>query len=204
MAVGDPRGLAIDSTGTRVYVSHFLSRGSSGTVSILDVRSHALITEVTLIDDPGPDTPSSGRGVPNVLGALAIEPSGQGIWVGGLKANSGGGLLRDARPLPPTNWVRGVALRIQATSGAEELARRIDTNDADSVSAVAFSPNGRWGYFTHQGAGRLSVYDLAAAEAQRPGDGATAPVAIRIDVGEAPDGVVVSADGQRAYVSCFL
>ena len=200
----EPRALAVDSTGARLYVTHFLSRGTAGSMSIVDLATRKVISQPSLAEDPGPDTPSSGRGVPNLLGAIAVEASGDAVWAGGLKSNSASGPLRDGRPLASSNWVRGVAVRLVAATGEEQAGRRIDTNDADSVSAIAFSPNGRWGYFAHAGLGALSVYDLPAAAQFRPGDGASAPFAVRIDIGDLPSGIAVAPDGRRAYVAALL
>jgi cytochrome c peroxidase len=104
----------------------------------------------------------------------------------------------------PESTVRGFFGKVNLANATEELDRRIDANDSDSVSAIAFSPNGRWAYVTHQGAGTLSVYDLSTATLIRPGDGNTVSFTTRIDVGQAPQGIVVSADGRRGYVANYL
>jgi cytochrome c peroxidase len=104
----------------------------------------------------------------------------------------------------PENMLRGFFGKVDLANTTEELARRIDANDSDSVSAIAFSPNGRFAYVAHQGAGTLSTYDLSAASLIQPGDGNTATFSSRIDVGHAPQGIVVSADGTRVYVANFL
>jgi len=50
----------------------------------------------------------------------------------------------------------------------------------------------------------LSVYDILAASRIIPGDGTPVPFESRIDVGNAPQGILVSSNGQRAYVANFL
>jgi len=200
----EPRAIAIAPDGGRAYVTHFLTRGEAGTVTVLDLEARAVMTTVALVEDAGPDTPSSGRGVPNLLGAAAVHPSGTSIWIGGLKSNTGRGEFLSGEPLVPRNRVRGAMFKVEVETGAEELARRIDTNDADSVSGIAFSPSGRYAYGLHQGAGTLSVYDLAGATRFVGGDGSTIPFEARIDVGHAPQGIVVSADGTRAWVANYL
>lgn len=82
--------------------------------------------------------------------------------------------------------------------------KRPCANDTDSVSALAFSPNGRYTYVTHQGAGTLSVYDLSAATLINPGDGNTVTFTARIDLGHALQGIVLSTDGRRGYVANYL
>src|SRR5439155_18104620 len=86
----------------------------------------------------------------------------------------------------------------------EAIERRIDLNNADSGSAVAFSPRGRYAYVTHQGLGSISTYDLSAATLVRQGDGSTAPFTSRVPVGEAPQGIVVTRNGKHGYVLSFL
>ena len=140
-----------------------------------------------------------------MLSALTIDPAGRAAWFGGLKANTGRGLFVDGRTPQPENAVRGFFGKVALPAAAEEVARRIDANDTDSVSAIAFSPNGRWAFVTHQGAGRLSVYDVSAATLIDPSeDGTTIDFAARIDLGHAPQGIVLSANGQRGYVANYL
>ncbi|MBA2481193.1 MAG: beta-propeller fold lactonase family protein, partial [Planctomycetes bacterium] len=198
-----PRAIAIAADGTCALITHYLSRGAAGLVSVVHLGTRQ-ITAVPLADDIGPDTPSSGKGIPNLLSAAVIEPSGLTAWVGGLKSNTGRGLTRDGHALNAENRVRGICAPIRLSPLAEWAARRIDPNDADSVSAIAFSPNGRYAYLAHQGAGTVSVYDVPMASQIVLGDGSTASFEDRIAVGEAPQGVVVSGDGTRAWLSCFL
>jgi DNA-binding beta-propeller fold protein YncE len=200
----DPRAIAIAGDGSTAYVGHFVTRDDVGHVSILDLSTSELSSVVDLVEDMGPDTASSGRGFPNLLGAAAIEPAGAAVWIGGLKSNTQRGIYVDGNPLVPRNRVRGVMLRVDAGTGLEQLARRLDTNDADSVSGIAFSPLGRYAYLLHQGAAQLSVYDLPEAALVMPGDGSTASFEARIDVGDAPQGIVVSADGSRAWIGNAL
>ena len=205
ITIGDTaRALAVSGTGQRAYVTRFITRGDSGYVVPVDLDSGTTMAAVPLVDDPGPDTPSSGRGVPNILGAATLDPAGRTVWVGGLKANTSAGLYRSGVAIASENWVRGVASPIDVGLGAERLARRIDTNNADSVSAIAFSPDGRYGYFAHQGAETVSIYDLSLATLYDPGAASTVPFVARFDVGAAPQGLVLSPDGNRLIVSNFL
>jgi YVTN family beta-propeller protein len=200
----NPRAAAIASDGRLAYVTHFLTRGAAGTITEVDLTTLTVSRAIPLVVDASPDTASSGGGFPNMLSAIAIDPAGQAVWFGGLKANTGRGLFLNGEMPRPENTVRAFFGRVILASATEELDRRIDANDSDSVSAIAFSPNGRWAYVTHQGAGRLSVYDLSAATLIRPGDGNTVSFAARIDLDHAPQGIVVSADGRRGYVANYL
>jgi YVTN family beta-propeller protein len=199
-----PRAVAIAADGSFAFISHFISRGVDGKLSRLDLRSNAAPVTASLVEDVGPDTTSSGRGVPNILSALAVHPAGRFVWFGGLKANTGRGMFVNGEALTPENTLRGFFGKVDVMSATEEIERRIDANDTDSVSAIAFSPNGRFAYVAHQGAGTLSTYDLSAASLIQPGDGNTVTFSSRIDVSHAPQGIAVSPNGTRAYVANFL
>jgi DNA-binding beta-propeller fold protein YncE len=199
-----PRAIAITADGQRAFVSHFVTRGPKGEVTRIDLSAGLSTQRIALDENPGPDTPSSSAGVPNLLSALTIDPAGRHAWVGGLKANSRRGAFLSGRALTPENTVRGFFGPLAIEPANELLDRRIDSNNADSISAIAFSPSGRYAYVTHQGAEMLSVYDIPAASMIIPGDGTPVPFESRIDVGSAPQGILVSSNGQRAYVANFL
>lgn len=196
----EPRALAVDADGAHAWVTHFRST-DLGRVSVIDLQTLDVIAEVPLAEDPGPDTASSGRGFPNLLATAAMTPAGDRLWVGGLKSNTSRGTWLDGNPLTPRNRVRGAMFPLDPVGHTEVMARRLDTNDADSVAAIGFSPLGRFAYLVHQGAGRLSVYDLPKAALVEPGAGDTATFETRIDLGHKPSGIAVTADGTRAYVS---
>ena len=199
-----PRAVAITADGRYAFVSHFITRGAKGAVTRIDLSARGSTQLIALDENPGPDTPSSSAGVPNLLSALTIDPAGQHVWIGGLKSNSRRGTFLSGRALTPENTVRGVFGPITIESANELLDRRIDSNNADSISAIAFSPSGRHAYVTHQGAEMVSVYDVPAASMIIPGDGTPVPFEARIDVGNAPQGILVNSNGQRAYVANFL
>lgn len=200
-----PRAVAVTADGSRAYVTHFLTRGASGTVTEVDLNKLTASRTVPLVLDTSPDLTSSGGGFPNLLSALTIDPAGRAAWFGGHKSNTGRGIFVNGEMPHPENTTRGFFGKVALPAATEDVARRIDANDTDSVSAIAFSPNGRWAFVTHQGAGRLSVYDISAATLLAPsGDGTTIEFAARIDVGHAPQGIVVSANGQRGYVANYL
>ena len=200
-----PRAVAITSDGARAYVTHFLTRGASGTITEIDLTQLTAPRTAPLVLDTNPDLTSTGGGFPNLLSALTIDPAGRAAWFGGHKANTGRGLFVNGEMPQPENTVRGFFGKVALPATIEQVARRIDANDTDSVSAIAFSTNGRWAFVTHQGAGRLSVYDVSAATLIDPSeDGTTIDFAARIDLEHAPQGIVLSANGQRGYVANYL
>jgi DNA-binding beta-propeller fold protein YncE len=152
-----PRAVAITADGRFAYVTHFLTRGTAGAVTEIDLTTLAVSRTASLELDLSPNTVSSGGGFPSMLSALAVDPAGLAAWFGGLKANTGRGLVLNGEMPRPENTVRGFFGKLNLTSATEEPDRRIDANDSESVSAIAFSPNGRWAHVTHQGAGTLSA-----------------------------------------------
>ena len=149
------------------------------------------VSVTTLVYDPSVDTASSGGGVPNLLGAIAISPDAQTLWIGGTKSNTERGVTRDGRMLTPENRVRALLTPVDLPSESETLALRLDANDAGMVSAIEFSPNGRFAYLAHPGIGAVSVYDLAQLrffEGRDPG--ATVPFTARIAVGVSVDALL--------------
>lgn len=204
IAVGnDPRAIAVSADGKRAYVTSYVSRGSTGGVTVVELEQMSTLS-LDLVNDPGPDTASSGQGIPNQLSAIAIDPAGRRVWVGGLKSNTTVGQFRSGGTIAAHNWLRGIAAPIDIATNTEVMQRRIDTNDADSVSAIAFSPDGRYAYLAHQGAGTLSIYDLSKATLFDPGAGTSVPFESRFDTGDAPYGIAVSADGSMIYVVTYL
>src|SRR5262249_13697390 len=133
---GEPRAIAVTPDGARAFVTHYLTRGDSGTVSVVDLLTGEVEGAVPLVEDPGPDTPSSGRGFPHQVSAVASDRAGRFLWIGGLKSNTSEGLFLTGRRHAPQNFVRGFMAHVDASSSGvplEDPTKRLDTNDADSV-----------------------------------------------------------------------
>ncbi len=200
----DARAIAVTADGTRAYVTSYVTRGSTGRLTVHDLATRTTIGAIELANDPGPDTASSGQGIPNLLSVAAIDPAGQKLWIGALKSNTTVGKYRTGGMVAPHNWLRGLAAPVDLGTNAEVMQRRIDSNDADSVSAIAFSPDGRYAYLAHQGAGTVSIYDLSKATLFTPGAGTSVPFEARLDTGDAPQAIAVSPDGGTIYVATYL
>ena len=190
MGVVVPRGLAMD--GDMLLVTRFRSADDAAEVYRLDARSLAVQETFTLALDPGPDTSSAGRGLPNYLSSVAISPDGSRAWVPGKKDNIERGEHRDGDPLDPDNTVRTAVSILDLEAGSEDLAARIDLDDHDSTFAVALSAPGDVAFIVSQGTNRVDVMD--AHTGRLVGGFAT---------GLAPQGVALSADG-HLFVQSFL
>ena len=189
-----PRGLAIDADGRRVLVSRFVSTDRGGAVYDVEVLGETAyrVRTIALAIDPGPDTPESGRGLPNYVGAPAISPDGTQAWVPSKKDNIERGGARDGQALTHESTVRTVLLRLDLAAGREDLDARLDLDDHDMASAVAFSPSGDLLFAAVQGSNTVLVVD-AASGAQVAG----------MATGLAPQGLALDDLG-RLYVQNFM
>lgn len=201
---GAPYAIAVDAEERRAFVTELRTSGAAANLMRVDLDTLEALPPIVLSEDPGPDSSTSGRGIPNVLRTVAIHPAGRSGWVGGIKQNTGRGLYVSGQAMDTRSRMRGVALPFDLRSAEEDVAQRLDTNDADSVSSIAFSPRGRYLYALHHGAGSLSIYDLPALAETSRGDGEAQAFDARIAVGDGPNGLVVDASGRRAFVSSAL
>jgi YVTN family beta-propeller protein len=202
----NPRHVSVNSDGSLVYVSRFVTPvqpgestkvvdGSAGGGQVLAIDAVAMVPQKTILLRPSdkPDFENQGRGVPNYLGAATLSPDGQSAWVPAKQDNILRGGFRDGRPLDFQNTVRAIGSRIDVVGAAEDYPARIDFDNSGVATAALFDQTG--------------VYMFVALETSRE-------VAIvsaydhwqifRIDVGLAPQGLALSADGRTLYVSNFM
>ena len=191
---GPVRGVAVSADSRRVLVTRFISPADHGEVIEVDAATLAVVRRMLLAKDPGLDTESSGRGVPNYLTSVAISPDGSYALVPSEKDNTDRGLVRDGRPLTFESTVRTIVSHIDLGTSAELLSRRIDFNDRDMAQAAAFSEHGDYVLVAVQGSGAVEVLDAytGAVVTALPG------------VGLAPQGLAFSADFKKLYVNNFL
>ena len=214
-----PRGIAVDAASERIFVTRLISAfrlraptpGSqiggwngvlngtprldpAGEVYELSAAQGALVRTHYLALDPGPDTDSSGRGLPNYLNSLAIAPDGERLWVPSKKDNIQRGSFRDGLPLTFDNSVRTIVSQIDLLQNREVSGARIDFNDRDLAFAVTFSPLGDYAFHVLQGANAVDVRDAYTG----------ALVAGIEGTGLAPQGLVLSGDGATLYVHNFM
>jgi YVTN family beta-propeller protein len=190
---GSPRGMAITGDSGRLLVTRFISPADRG--EVLEVNPSALVLTRTfaLAVDPGPDTESSGRGVPNYLNSVSIQPDGRAAWVPSKKDNTLRGSFRDGNALTFDSTVRTIVSQIDLAANSEVLARRIDFNDRDLANVVTFSPLGDYAFVSTQGTNQIEVVDAYNRNI------ATGIV----NVGRAPRGMVITPAG-RLYVHNFM
>jgi YVTN family beta-propeller protein len=189
----NPRGLALDATGGRLLVTRFLSPNDGGLVHEIETSGFTMGPTYQLAADPGPDTSTTGRGMPNYLVNLTISPDGTRAWVPSKKDNLQRGSLRDGQPLTHDQAVRSITSVLDLDSRSELLAERTDYDNQDRCHAVAFSAWGDVAFVTQPGNNLVSVVDTY-----------TRRLITQVPVGRAPTGVLHDPATERLYVLNFL
>ncbi len=212
LAVGaNPRELALSADGTRLFVSRFITPPQpgeatanvqavdaggapvGGEVRLVNTTAMAIDRSVVLRHSERPDTTLQGRGVPNYLGAAAISPNGQTAWVPSKQDNLRRGTLRDGNPLDFQNTVRAVSSKLNLATLVEEPDARIDHDNAGLASAAVFHPTGAYLFVALETSRQVAVIDAAGGREL-----------FRIEVGLAPQALVLPADGLKLYVHNFM
>ena len=76
--------------------------------------------------DPGPDSESAGRGVPNYVSSIVISPDGTQAWVTAKKDDIVRGPQRDGLSMNPDNFVRAIVCIIDLATETERLDKRLE------------------------------------------------------------------------------
>ena len=191
---GDPRGIAITSDSKRVLVTRFISPADHGEISDVDATAMTANSKITLEEDKGPDTENSGRGIPNYLTSIAIAPDGGQVWILAKKDNTSRGLVRDGRALDFQSTVRAMVMRVDLATGKEDLPHRLDMDDSEIPSAIAFGPLGDPAFLAFQGSNKVIVWD----------PNANVRMMSIPSVGLAPQGLLVDSALGRLFVQNFM
>jgi YVTN family beta-propeller protein len=206
----NPRHVSVSGDGSSAYVSRFITpplpgegtvnvqtmaNGAAvgGEVVVVGTASMALARTIVLAHSFTPDAENQGRGVPNYLGAAALSPDGTQAFVPGKQDNILRGAGRDGQPLNFQNTVRAISSRIDLATQQEDLSTRIDHDNASMASAAAFDPLGVYLFVALETSREVAVLDAHARHQL-----------MRIDVGRAPQGVLVSPDRRTLYVHNFM
>jgi len=176
IAVGSrPKGLAISSDGSTLYVTHFLS----GAVSVISTLS----ARVTQVIATGADS--------NMVQKIAISPGNHRAYLPHLRSNVTNPFLLFDTTVFPTLSV--LDLDHDRSAPAERVDLSVGAVSVNMPVDVAFSTDGARLYSVQMGSGDLAVIDLQARQRTA-----------LIDVGDGPSGVVVSPDGGTAFVNNTL
>jgi YVTN family beta-propeller protein len=190
---GSLRGLAITGDSLRLLVTRFISPVEPGEVLDVNASAFTLSRRMALIIDPGPDTEASGRGLPNYLNSVTIQPDGRSAWIPSKEENIQRGQFRDGNALTFESTVRTVLSHIDLDTDTEVPSRRMDLNDGDMANVVQFSPLGDDAFVSTQGTNEVRIIDAYSRLA----------VTTLVNVGRAPRGLLVTPSG-RLYVQNFM
>ena len=146
----------------------------------------------TLAVDSGPDSPVSGRGVPNSLASITINPDGKYAWIPSKKDNTGRGLTVSGEPLNFENTVRAIVSQVDLVANTEVVSARRDLDNRAMPVAIAFDERGQNVFVALQGSNAVDVLDAT--------DGT---LVASIETGLAPQGLAVDAQG-RLFVQNYL
>ncbi|MEM7126160.1 MAG: Ig-like domain-containing protein [Chloroflexota bacterium] len=195
LSVGSsPRALALSGDGSHLFVARYISPIDQGEITEIETSTFMIQRTLTLPIDPGPDTESSGRGVPNGLGQVAISPDGRRLWVPAKKDNTLRGLLTDGQNHGFDSTVRTIVAQVNLESNVEDPTERHDIENSDQASAVDFSALGDYAFVTIQGSNAVAVIDTESRL-----------MTTRLhNVGRAPIGLALYSDGSRLFVHSFL
>ena len=159
----------------------------------LDATSLGLVRTIVLQHSDKDDGETQGRGIPNYLGAAVISPDGSQAYVPSKQDNVKRGALRDGTGLNFQNTVRAISSRIDLAANSEDLASRIDHDNASVATAAVYEPRGVYLFVALETSREVAVLDAFSRQER-----------LRFDVGRAPQGLAISADGLRLYVSNFM
>lgn len=187
------RGLAVSPDGMAL-VTHFISDGYAGLVTGVEAASLSVARKIPLGEDSTADTENGGGGSPNHLASVTFSPDGAFAWVTAKKDNLRRGTFRDGRALTFENTVRTYIARIDAAAGREAEALRLDIDDSEGATAMAFGPLGYPAFVAFQGSNRVLAWDPYA----------DVRVMTIAGVGAAPQGLAVDSAAGRLFVQNFL
>jgi YVTN family beta-propeller protein len=207
--------IAVTGDGSRVLVSRFISTESYGV--IWDINSSgdglSLTRLLPLYRDRGSrgkDGSSAGEGVPNYISSITITPDNSFAWYTAKKDDTERGEFFDQgtgfnEPLTPDHTVRAMVGRISLSLNEEpnvtkeETNIRLDVDNAEGPTAVAFSPLGDYAWVSMRGNNFAAVYDRLLLNS-----GGSKNTTARIPSGKAPIGVIVDPLTERLWIKNLM
>lgn len=189
-----PKSLAVSADAQTLYIGRFISAQDQGSILQASTNSLSIDTTISLaIDDTSVDTGVSGRGIPNYINALSINPSTGNLWYGSKKDNILRGQIRDGVDLTFETTVRAMLGKINVSNEREVVSDRIDIDDHTLPSALEFTPSGGLLFVTMLTNDRLIVMDPK-----------TRNEITRVDVGSGPQAITFDSSNSRLFVKNFL
>jgi DNA-binding beta-propeller fold protein YncE len=207
--------IAISGSGAQLFVARFIATEHFGEVWQVNADSMSLVRSIELWRDRGRSGldggGSHGPGVPNYVSSLVIDPHQDWLWYTAIKMDTNRGLFFDQDtglnlPFSHDSTVRPMLGRIDLNPGVPiepgvsgTSNARIDANNSDSPSALAFAPRGNYVFASLQGNDLVAIFDDLAIQA----GGGRASLA-RLGVGRAPRGLAWDEQTDSLWVQNFM
>ncbi len=200
-----PRHLALSPDGSTLYVNTFITPPvvnestatpdvSAGVAGVMLLRTADLssIKTINLQYSNAPVTENTGPGIPNYLGALAVHPLGHTAYLPSKQDNILAGSVRGAG-LSFDQTVRAISSRLNLRTQQEQNTQRINHDNASVASAAVYDAYGIYLFTALEGNRQVAVSNTL-----------TGSEILRINVGRAPQGLALSADGRTLAVHNFM
>lgn len=180
----------IPKTNTIVAPQFIADSQKGGKVFWVDEKNWKISKTERLAPTLVEDGLSNGRGYPNYLGAIAVNPEQSELWITAKKDNLFRGLKRDGKPLIFDHTVRSIATNFNINQQKENQNRRLDFDNSDFTSAVTYNAFGNLLYVTTWGSQTITAID-----AYNPKNQSTFNT-----YGDGPMSIIGNEKGNRLYV----
>lgn len=203
---GRPRHLAVSAGGETVYVTNFITppvpgedglapnvAAGGGEMFVIDAQTLSIVDTINLAYLNRGVSESSGPGMPNYLNAPVLGPDGDWAYIPSKQDNILAGAARGGLGMNFDQTVRAVTSRVDLINGTENPGARIDHDNASVATGAVVTADGRYLFVALETSREVAVYNLE--------DGYQLT---RLPVGLAPQGLALSADGERLLVHNFM
>jgi len=203
---GRPRHLAVTVDGDIVYVTNFITpllpgedgltpavAAGGGELFVIDTQSLAVLETIQLGHRNRGVSESTGPGMPNYLNAPLLGPDGDWAYVPSKQDNILAGGARGGPGITFDQTVRAVTSRVDLVNGTENPGARIDHDNASVATGAVMTADGQYLFVALETSREVAVYNLAQGYQLT-----------RLNTGLAPQGLALSADGERLLIHNFM
>ena len=188
---GPLRNLAYIARQNVILAPQFIADTQKGaTVQWVDAQNMRVENQKDLEPTLVNDGLSNGRGYPNYLGPMAINPEQSMAWIPAKKDNLFRGIQREGSPLLFDHTVRSIAVALDLDTQQERDDFRIDIDNSDFASAATFNAFGNIMYVATMGSQTITAVDGYNPSNQ----------SVFSSYGEGPISMIGNGDATRLYV----
>ena len=182
--------LAYIPNSQKLVAPQFIASEQLGAITNwVDTEKWKIISKERLVPTMLKDGLSNGRGYPNYLGSIAVNPEQTNLWIPGKKDNLFRGLKRDGKPLLFDHTVRSIAVNMDIETNLEVENNRIDLDNSDMATAATFNAYGNIAYVATLGSQTISAIDAYNTDNQ----------SVFNTYGEGTTAMVTNSSGTRLY-----